>query len=107
MQQPFFRMANYVGVVILPRFKCPRAARRGCDFDDHFALMGKFYGVADEVYQDLTKASYVANEDLWYRVIDDIGEVQLFLGGLGGEKIQSFLDARMELKGMMFEFELA
>ena len=37
----------------------------------------------------------------------EVGEVEVFFGGLGGEQVEGFLDAGVQFEGMAFEFQFA
>ena len=83
------------------------AVRGGGDFDDDFALLGELDGVADEIDQDLPQTGDVADQNLGNGVIHGVSEVEVLLGGLGRQQIQRFLDAGVQLEGMIFQFEFA
>ena len=63
--------------------------------------------VADEVDQDLAQPGDVADQDLRDGIIDDVGEVELLLGGLGRQQVERLLDAGMEFERMMLQLQLA
>src|SRR4051812_9966416 len=58
------------------------------DFENHLALDGELYSVADEIDQDLAQPGDVTNEHLGERVLDRVGEVEFLLGGFGCKKIE-------------------
>src|SRR5438552_3412965 len=77
------------------------------DLNDNLALMGELDGIADQVHQDLTKTGNITDQNLGDGIIDDIGQIELFLRSFGREQIERFFNAGVKFEGMMLEFQLA
>ncbi len=107
VQQPLLRKPEKLGIALVTRIGGAPAVRSGVDFHHDLAFLREFDGVAEEVDQDLTQACHVADENLRHAVVHVVGQVQVLLGGLGGEQVQGFFNARVQLEGMAFQFQLA
>src|SRR5258706_12609978 len=107
MYQPLFRVTQKISVVFMPGLQIPRAARSRCYLDYYLSLVRELYRVANQVDQDLTKPRHVADENLGYRIIHNISQVEAFLGRLRRQQVERLFNARVQLKRMMFQFQLA
>src|SRR5688572_10467327 len=67
------------------------------DADEDFARMGKLDGVADEVDQNLAQAGDIADNLGWSLGVNVAGEIEIFLRGLRGQKVEGFLDATAQV----------
>src|SRR5581483_10244215 len=101
MQRPFLRVPEEVRVMGLARLERPLTPGNRGHFDNHFALAREFYGIADEVHQDLPQPGDVAYQDLWNRIVDQVTEIQVLFGGFRSKHVQGFLDAGAKLERMV------
>src|SRR3954447_11915826 len=85
MKQPFFGMTKEFGIGFLAWFNMAWAAGGGGHLNDDFALVGEFNGVADQIDEYLAKTSHVTDQNFGNGIINCIGQVELFFGGLGRE----------------------
>src|ERR1035441_81915 len=94
MEQPLFRMADKIGVLLMSEWDVARAVRRGGDFDHDLALMGKLNGVADQIDKDLAQPRHVADQNLRNGVVHQAGQVDSLLGALVAS---SSIDSSMQV----------
>ena len=73
--------------------------------DDHLAVVGELDGVGEEVDENLSQAGHVAVDGGRHQRLEEVSEVQGFLGAPGRQDVESALDALAEVKGSALEIE--
>ena len=76
------------------------------DREHHLALLGELDRIAQQVDQDLAQAGHVADDGFGGVRIDQVGQVQPFLGGAGRQQVQRALDALAQVKGLVLQLQL-
>jgi hypothetical protein len=84
-----------------------RVAARHLDADVDLALGGELDGVADEVDENLAQAERVADEAGGNFRRDKVGGLDVLGPDLGGEEVDGFLDALVEVEGAVLHLEAA
>jgi len=77
-------------------------ARGGQCFDlrDDLACRGELDGVLSRLTKYLAQPGDIAEDVPRHSVVDLIGQVQFFLGGLGGQNVERIFDAGPQIEGL-------
>ena len=87
------RVPDKIRIMAVTRFENAGATGGRCDLNDYLAVVGELHRVADEIYENLPQPRDVTDQNLRDCIFDEIGQVELLLGGLGREQIEGFFDA--------------
>src|SRR5581483_630962 len=81
--------------------------RVAMDGKDNLALFRELHRVADEIYQDLSQASGIANDDFRYLSIDVANQFQSFLAGPETHCPDYLAEVLAQIEINFFEFQLS
>ncbi len=70
-------------------------------------MLGELDGIVEEVDQDLAQTGHIAGDSLGRARFDQVGQVQPFLRGFGGQQFQGALHALAQVKRLAFQLHLA
>ena len=107
MQQPLLRMPHETGFAFIPCLDRALSMRRWRDLHHHLTRRRELHRITDQIHENLPQPSDIADKNFRDGILHVVGEIDFFLRRLHRQQLQRLLDASMNLKRMMLQFQLA
>ena len=77
------------------------------NFQDHFAMVSEFHGIAEQIVENLAQSPRITQENRGEHWIKEVGQFDALTVRRFGKQLDDFLDNLGQMKSNTLQFEFA